>query len=39
MKCIKKNETVQRVSDAEASKLIKQGWNYISKGEWKNSNA
>jgi len=39
MKCIKKNEVVQRVNDAAAAKLVKQGWNYISKGEWKKSKA
>jgi len=37
MKCVKKGEDVQRVSDKKADKLVKQhGWEYCAKHLWKN---
>lgn len=35
MKCMKKGEKVQRVSETEASTLVKSGWSYINKTAWK----
>ena len=35
MKCIKKDKTIRRVSDSEASKAVTKGWSYCPKIEWK----
>ena len=37
MKCMKSVDSIhiKRVSDEEASELYHEGWNYISKSEWK----
>jgi len=37
MKCVKQNETIRRVSDQEASAMVKRGWEYCSKGKWRNA--
>ncbi len=37
MKCIKLDQKVQRVTDSEAEKLLKQGWRYCPKTDWKKS--
>jgi len=39
MKCIKKDEEVQRVSDIKATKLVdNHAWKYCPKHEWKTQN-
>jgi len=38
MKCIKKGEKVQRVSDDKASEMVDKGWKYCPKHEWKEQN-
>jgi len=35
MKCIKKGKQIQRVSDKEAAELVKGGWKYCPKSEWR----
>jgi hypothetical protein len=36
MKCVKKGEEVQNVTDAKAEKLVKNaGYNYCPRSEWK----
>ena len=37
MKCMKSvdGNHIKRVSDSEASELYHEGWNYVSKSEWK----
>ena len=35
MKTVKRGETIKRVKDIEAMKMVKMGWSYISKSEWK----
>lgn len=35
MKCIVKDKEYKRVKDKEAFGLVKKGWNYCSKGEYK----
>ena len=35
MKTIKMGDTIKRVNDNEAIKMVKAGWNYIPKSEWK----
>ena len=35
MKCIKSGEKIRRVSDQEASALVKKGWAYCPKKLWK----
>jgi len=35
MKCIKKEDTVVRVSDEEAFYFTKKDWKYCPKHEWK----
>ena len=37
MKCMKSVDSIhiKRVSDEEASELYHEGWNYVSKSEWK----
>tara|TARA_Y100000004_G_scaffold186267_1_gene237553 strand:+ start:1908 stop:2069 length:162 start_codon:yes stop_codon:yes gene_type:complete len=35
MKTIKKNKQVKRVSDKQAQEMVKEGWKYCSKSEWK----
>ena len=37
MKCMKSVDSIhiKRVSDEEATELYHEGWNYISKSEWK----
>jgi len=39
MKCVKKGEEIQRVSDKKAEKLVEQhGWKYCAKHLWKAQN-
>lgn len=35
MKTIKKDEVIKRVSDDKAVSLVRDGWSYTSKSEWK----
>lgn len=35
MKCIKKGTDIQRVSDNKSAELVKAGWAYCPKKEWK----
>lgn len=35
MKTIKKDELIKRVSDDKAVDLVRDGWSYTSKIEWK----
>ena len=35
MKTIKKDEVIKRVSDDKAAELVRDGWSYTSKTEWK----
>ena len=35
MKTIKKDEVIKRVSDDKAASLVRDGWSYTSKSEWK----
>lgn len=35
MKTIKKDEVIKRVSDDKAALLVRDGWSYTSKSEWK----
>jgi hypothetical protein len=35
MKTIKRGEEIKRVSDNEAITLVKEGWAYCPKSEWK----
>ena len=37
MKCIKNGEIVKRVRNESAVVLVKQGWVYAPKSEWKSS--
>jgi len=36
MKCIKKENEVKRVKDIDAFKMVKEGWEFCKKSEWKN---
>lgn len=36
MKCIKRDEIVQRVKDDLANQRVKEGWVFCPKSEWKN---
>jgi len=35
MKTVKRGESIKRVKDKEAMEMVKMGWSYISKSEWK----
>ena len=35
MKCIKNDKTIKRVSDNDAYELVKNGWEFCPKSEWK----
>lgn len=35
MKCVKHGEIVKKVTDQEAAILVKQGWNFCPRKEWK----
>lgn len=35
MKCMKLGDSIKRVSEKEVSSLLRQGYNYCSKSEWK----
>jgi hypothetical protein len=35
MKTVKKGKEIRRVSEKEAPQLVKSGWAYCPKGEWK----
>jgi len=35
MKTIKKNNQIKRVKDEDAMDMVKRGWSYIPKSEWK----
>jgi len=35
MKCVKKDAVIKRVPDEAAVELVKQGWRYCPKSEWK----
>ena len=35
MKTMKLGDTIKRVKDKEATEMVKTGWNYIPKSEWK----
>ena len=35
MKCIAKESVIKRVSDEQAVQMVKQGWYYCPKSEWK----
>jgi len=35
MKCVKKGGEIQRVTDERASTMVKSGWAYCPKSEWK----
>jgi len=35
MKCIKKHGEVKRVTNKEAEEMVKKGWEYCPKREWK----
>jgi hypothetical protein len=34
-KCVRKDKEVRRVSDEKAAALVKQGWQYCSKSEYR----
>ncbi len=36
MKCIKNGSEIRRVSDQDAMDMVKNGWKYCPKHEWKN---
>ena len=38
MKCVQQDKTIRRVSDREASAMVKRGWTYCSKTEWREAN-
>ena len=38
MKCVQQDKTIRRVSDREASAMVKRGWAYCSKTEWREAN-
>jgi hypothetical protein len=38
MKCVQLDKTIRRVSDSEASAMVKRGWTYCSKKEWREAN-
>ena len=38
MKCVQLDKTIRRVSDREASAMVKRGWAYCSKTEWREAN-
>lgn len=38
MKCVKQGDEVRRVSDDRADELIKKGWKFCPKLEWKQFN-
>jgi len=35
MKCIKKHGEIKRVADSQAAEMIKKGWVYCPKHQWK----
>ena len=35
MKCVKQGKQIRRVSEKEAERLVKDGWKYCPKHEWK----
>lgn len=35
MKTMKLGDTIKRVKDKEVTEMLKTGWNYITKSEWK----
>jgi hypothetical protein len=35
MKCVKKDKKISRVSDSQAAKLVKNGYAYCPKSEYK----
>ena len=35
MKCVKKGADIQRVSDEKAADMVKDGWKYCPKKEWR----
>ena len=35
MKCVKKGGDIQRVSNEEADAMVKDGWSYCPKKEWR----
>lgn len=35
MKCVMKGEEVKKVSNEQAMKMVKNGWNYCAKKFWK----
>ena len=35
MKTIKRKKEIKRVTDLEATELVKEDWNYCPKSEWK----
>ena len=35
MKTVRKGDDIKRVSNIDAERLIKNGWNYIPKNIWK----
>ena len=35
MKTIKRKREIKRVTDLEATELVKEDWNYCPKAEWK----
>lgn len=35
MKCIKKENEVKRVKDETAFRMVKEGWSFCKKSEWK----
>ena len=39
MKCVKKDEKIKRVTDKQAEKLVKEGWAYCPKHEWRSKQA
>lgn len=35
MKCVKKGEEIRKVTDQEAPIMVRAGWNYCSRKEWR----
>ena len=35
IKCIKKGDEIKKVPDSEAFKLVKDGWSFCNRKEWK----
>ena len=36
MKTVKKAKKIERVTDLKAQNMVKNGWQYCPKSEWKN---